>query len=139
MGVAKGIILSRGRLANTFTTCCSNILFVLPASKRNIFLKLIVASFLFENISWKRKWILLISSKLRAYSSVLKSGDFFVSTHPLPKQGLHCGQKELLLIFDSFIYYPTLWRSQSLLFWDRKGRCGTVASSEDQISGQPNG
>lgn len=51
LGVGNvGHLLPHRRLVNAFTSCCLNILFVLPASKRNSFLKLIVARFLFGKI-----------------------------------------------------------------------------------------
>lgn len=73
------LVLPHWRLANDFTSCCLNILFVLPASKRNIFSKIDCGKFsvwkhLLEQIV---SVLLLVSNKPRAHYSVLKSVGFF--------------------------------------------------------------
>lgn len=73
----------------------------------------IVASFLFENLCWKRKWILLVSKTTGLLFS-------FWNLHPLPKEEVYCSQKEELLLIFPFFSLPHAWRSYSFLFLARK-------------------
>lgn len=113
-----GLILPPWRLANDFTSFCLNILFVLPASKRNIFLKLIVVKFsVWKHLLEQIVSVLLVCNKPRAYYSVLKSlGGFSAKTSSV----LQSEWRTFTHFW--FPYHPTLWGNLFIFIFGQEKR-----------------
>lgn len=107
-----GIILPAGGVANAFTSCCSNILFALPASERNIFLKLWQVFCLKTFVGRENEFYWY--AKPRAYYSV------FEICIPYQKKKFIVVRKKNFYLFFLFFSLPHAWRSYSFLFLARK-------------------